>query len=76
VILGDRKTVVGMTVIAQVSIGVGIEPAEKIALFAAVPSPLRCALNVSVKPAAHLIASTAEFPTDNDTEVKDVVDRE
>jgi len=76
VTLGDRKIVVGMTVIAQVSIGVGTEPAEKIALFAVVPPPLRCALNVSVKPAAHLIESTIGRPIERDTDVEDVVFKE
>jgi len=76
VTLGDRKIVVGMTVIAQVSIGVGTEPAEKIKLLAAVPPPLRCALNVSVKPAAHLIESTIGRPIERDTDVEDVVFKE
>ena len=76
VTFGDRKTVMGMTVIAHVSIGVGTEPVEQIALLIAVPPPFFCALNVSVKPAAHLIASTGVFPIERDTEVDDVETRE
>jgi len=76
VILGVRKTVVGITVIAHVSIGVGTEPAEKIKLFDTVPPPFRCALIVSVKPAAHLTESTIGRPIERDAEVEEVVVRE